>query len=93
MWDKELSGLGYWARGQHEHLLIATRGNPPKPPTDRLSPSVIRERRREHSRKPDKAYENIERMYPGLPKIELFARRGRPGWDVWGNEAPQEVAS
>jgi len=27
-------------------------------------------------------------MYPELPKIELFARTRRPGWDVWGNEAP-----
>jgi N6-adenosine-specific RNA methylase IME4 len=30
----------------------------------------------------------IERLYPNLPKMELF-RRGppRPGWDAWGNEA------
>jgi N6-adenosine-specific RNA methylase IME4 len=32
-----------------------------------------------HSRKPDEAYEMIERMYPELPKIELFARQERPG--------------
>jgi hypothetical protein len=43
-------------------------------------------RAREHSRKPDEAYALIEAMYPGLPKIELFARQQRPGWDVWGNE-------
>ena len=48
--------------------------------------SVIRERRREHSRKPDEAYDIIERMYPELPKIELFARNTRRGWDAWGNE-------
>ena len=30
----------------------------------------------------------IERLYPTLPKIELFARgKARPGWDAWGNEA------
>ena len=28
VWDKEAIGLGYWVRGQHEHLLIATKGNP-----------------------------------------------------------------
>ena len=39
----------------------------------------------EHSRKPDEAYELIERMYPELPKIE-FARQARPGWAAWGNE-------
>jgi N6-adenosine-specific RNA methylase IME4 len=28
-WDKEIIGTGYWARNQHEHLLIAVRGDPP----------------------------------------------------------------
>ena len=29
----------------------------------------------------------IERLYPALPKIELFARgKPRPGWCAWGNE-------
>jgi N6-adenosine-specific RNA methylase IME4 len=43
--------------------------------------------RREHSRKPDEAYEIIERMYPELPKIELFARGKRENWAAWGNQA------
>ena len=50
--------------------------------------SMIRVARREHSRKPDEAYELIERMYPDLPKIELFARQAREGWAAWGNQAP-----
>jgi N6-adenosine-specific RNA methylase IME4 len=47
--------------------------------------------RREHSRKPE-AYELIEQMYPELPKIELFARQRRNGWDAWGNEFPGDEA-
>jgi N6-adenosine-specific RNA methylase IME4 len=47
---------------------------------------VINAPRREHSRKPDEAYEMVEAMYPELPKIELFARQARPGWRAWGNE-------
>jgi N6-adenosine-specific RNA methylase IME4 len=47
---------------------------------------VIRERRREHSRKPEASYALIERMFPDLPKLELFARQARSGWDAWGNE-------
>jgi N6-adenosine-specific RNA methylase IME4 len=39
-----------------------------------------------HSEKPEAAYEMIERAYPGLPRIELFARAKRDGWSVWGNE-------
>jgi hypothetical protein len=38
------------------------------------------------SQKPDEAYELIERMYPDLPKIELFARQTRLGRAAWGNE-------
>jgi N6-adenosine-specific RNA methylase IME4 len=87
-WDKGETGTGYWARNQHELLLIATRGDMRSPPEDRRPPSVIRAPRREHSRKPDEAYEYIERMYPELPKIELFARARRPGFEAWGNEAP-----
>jgi hypothetical protein len=33
------------------------------------------------------------RLYPTLPKIELFARgKARPGWDAWGNEAEPQPA-
>ena len=32
-----------------------------------------------------RAYEIIEAVSPG-PRLELFARAPRPGWDVWGNE-------
>jgi N6-adenosine-specific RNA methylase IME4 len=89
VWIKESIGQGWWFRQQHEHLLIATRGSmPPPPPQARVS-SVIEAPRREHSRKPDEAYAMIERMYPDLPKIELFARHRRDGWDAWGNEVEQ----
>jgi N6-adenosine-specific RNA methylase IME4 len=96
VWVKDLDlseaarrfGLGFYCRTQHEHLLIATRGERLHPSPSDLSSSVIHAPRREHSRKPDEAYALIERMYPELPKIELFARGpARPGWDVWGNEA------
>jgi N6-adenosine-specific RNA methylase IME4 len=86
-WVKDKIGLGFYVRNQHEILLVAKRGNPPTPrPADRLS-SVISAACREHSRKPDEAYELIERMYPELPRIELFARGTRPGWAAWGNQA------
>lgn len=52
---------------------------------------------REHSRKPDLFIEWIEKLYPNTAKIELNAREeegkpvARPGWKVWGNEAPREA--
>lgn len=48
--------------------------------------NLIREGSREHSRKPDYAYEMLEDMFKDSEKIELFARRKRDGWDCWGNE-------
>jgi N6-adenosine-specific RNA methylase IME4 len=88
VWVKDRAGLGYWVRNQHELLLIARRGDMPTPAPDSRPPSVIHAPRREHSRKPDETYALIERIYPDLPRIELFARHRRPGWDAWGNELP-----
>lgn len=45
----------------------------------------------QHSRKPDEFYALVERMSPG-PYIDLFARRKRDGWDVWGDEVGEGVA-
>ena len=42
--------------------------------------------KREHSRKPDEAYELIEGMYPDAVRLELFARTQRDGWTAMGNE-------
>lgn len=88
VWDKERMGMGYYARQQHELLLIATRGAVPVPEPRNRPPSVVRVRRdNEHSAKPAEFYELIERMYPDLAKIELFARNTRGGWAAWGNQA------
>jgi N6-adenosine-specific RNA methylase IME4 len=94
VWDKQSSIPGRYIRQQHEHLLIARRGEFPTPPEKDRPRSIISSPRRGHSQKPDEAYELIERMYPDLPKIELFARgEARPGWTVWGNEARKRGAS
>ena len=86
VWIKDKIGMGYYARQQHELLLISTRGALPVPlPQNRVS-SVIEAPRVQHSQKPEKLYSIIEKMYPDRTKIELFSRRQRAGWDMWGNE-------
>lgn len=92
VWDKEVAGLGYWTRGQHEKLLICSRGKFPDFHGADCPVSVYRERRGEHSAKPDYFAALIEKLTPGLPRIELFARGPRPGWDVWGNQAAADPA-
>lgn len=87
VWVKDRIGMGYYARQQHELLLIATKGTPPTPaPSDR-PPSVVTAPRLEHSAKPNEFRKLIEQMYPTLPRIELFARERDEGWQAWGNQA------
>ena len=81
-------GPGYWLTGEHEILMLGTRGQPPAPAQGGQWPSVFIAPVAEHSAKPERAYELIETYFPNLPKIELNARARRPGWDVWGAEAP-----
>jgi N6-adenosine-specific RNA methylase IME4 len=90
VWVKDRFGMGVYVRQQHELLLIGKRGLGIVPDPSKLSSSIIEAARGAHSRKPDEAYEMIEAMYPSLPKIELFARQARRGWDAWGNEAPDD---
>ena len=79
-------GTGYWNRNAHELLLVGTRGEVPAPAQGDQPASVIEARVQGHSVKPAHFAEMIERMFPHVPKLEMFARAPRPGWDVWGNE-------
>jgi len=44
-----------------------------------------------HSAKPREFFELVEMVSPG-PRVELFARQARAGWDAWGSEAPESIA-
>jgi len=87
-------GAGHALRECGEPYIIAKIGSPPFP--DKSIPALILEPRRESGRKPDIAYQNAERMAPkGLPKLDMFSRQERPGWDAFGNEVGKfgEVAA
>ncbi len=82
-------GTGYALRSANEPFLIGRMGSP------RLSRSVrsaLMAPVREHSRKPDLAFSEAERLIApqaGIhaPRLlELFSRQSRKGWDAWGNE-------
>lgn len=93
IWDKEVAGTGYWGRDRHELLLIGRRGNAVAPLPGTQPETVYRERKTRHSAKPDWFAGQIERLYPGVAKIELFCRTPRPGWDVWGFESGEREAA
>lgn len=81
--EEIFTGTGYTTRKCVEDLLLFRRGQPKR--VSRSVHEVIIAPRREHSRKPDEAYERIEQFCDG-PYADVFSRQSRPGWDSFGNE-------
>lgn len=92
VWVKDKIGMGYWARSRHELVLIATRGKFPTPAPKNRFDSVIEAPVGKHSAKPVELYERIEKMFPKLAKVEMFARAPRKSWFGWGNQAAAAAA-
>lgn len=93
-WRKIMSnGMGFWFRGQTEHLLFGVRG---QVKAFRFQRANFHESKCErHSKKPDYFRELIssavEKSLPGARKIELFARLESAGWSVFGNEVENSI--
>lgn len=77
-------GTGYRLRSASEPFFLATNGNPE---TCRSVRTVIEGPLREHSRKPDEAYREAERLMPHARRLDMFGRQTREGWTTWGKEA------
>lgn len=82
-------GMGYWTRANAEICLLATKGHPKRQAKN--IHQVIISHVEEHSKKPEEARRRIEALMGDVPRIELFARRTSPGWDVWGNEVVSDI--
>ena len=85
-WRKIMSlGMGFWFRGQTEHILVGIKGNIK---AFRLQEAnFIQAKALKHSHKPEESYNLIERATKALsPKLELFATKERDGWDCIGYE-------
>lgn len=91
------SGMGHWTLSNVELCLLFTRGRPARKSRSvkqviasvgqlELFPPLVAPIT-EHSAKPHEQYGRIEALLDG-PYLELFARNAAPGWDTWGNEAP-----
>lgn len=89
-WNK-LGGLTLFGFNRRtEFALYGYRGKISVTKTGDSFPTVFEERATIHSAKPQRMYELIEAKTPS-PRLELFARRKRLGWDVWGNEVDSDV--
>ena len=89
IWNK-ITGIpaAFTVRYGHEYFLYMYKG--------KLTPVAVKERGKihtvfseqvkRHSQKPEISFEIINRLYPNLKKLELYARTERDGYDCWGNE-------
>ena len=96
VWDKRTRtgkrafGAGHYFRGAHELVLFGVRGRCPA--LSRRERTIFEGEVGPHSRKPEALQDHAELVSPG-PRLELFARRQRPGWTCWGNEVPADLAA
>jgi N6-adenosine-specific RNA methylase IME4 len=101
IWGLRNPGMGTSSiANDHEPCLIARRGRDVLTATTPLgvwfwkqvyewNPKA-RVPMKKHSAKPPGFFELVEQVAPE-PRLEMFAREQRLGWDTWGNEALQHV--
>ena len=91
IWNK-VTGIpaAFTVRYGHEYLLYMYKGKLLPVATNERGKihTVFTEQVQKHSKKPEISYDIINRLYPNLKKLELYAREERDGYDVWGNEVP-----
>lgn len=90
VWNKPNAGLGRILRPAHELIMVGRRGaarlNEISARTVQEWQQVYENGSKKHSAKPDGSFDFIESLSEG-PRLEMFSRRGRLGWDSWGDES------
>jgi len=92
-WCKAPMGLGQGGAycPTTEFLLLGRKGKMPKGKKREDSTWWQVKRQKRHSQKPEFFQDMIERVTDG-PRLEMFARREREGWDVFGNEVENSIS-
>lgn len=88
VWTKPQLGMGSYLRNTCEYFIVATRGRPRRVAFNVRS--NFEAPRGKHSRKPDAFYSIVEKFCTG-PRLDMFAREAKSGWDSWGNESPTKT--
>ncbi len=90
-WCKTPMGLGQGGIfcPTTEFILLGRKGKMPK--VKRINTTWWNIKRTKiHSKKPEYFQDLIETV-TDEPRLEMFARRKRTGWDVWGNEVESDI--
>jgi N6-adenosine-specific RNA methylase IME4 len=91
-WCKKPKGKGLGGQfGSTTEFILYSRRGSSEMGRRRIHPSTWFEwERGAHSVKPEAFQDLVEAKFPG-PRLELFARRPRDGWSVWGNEVDCDI--
>lgn len=94
-WKKPGLGVGRF-RCNTEHVLVARKGSRHGQPfglggrhAQATAGTLFEWPRGRHSEKPADFFALVEEMSPA-PRLEMFARTRRPGWDAWGDEVEEK---
>jgi N6-adenosine-specific RNA methylase IME4 len=89
-WHKPSLGMGNYFRGCTEQVLFGVKGSQPLRRHD-VGTHFEAPRGERHSEKPEAFYQLVETCSHG-PFIDLFGRKGREGWVVWGENGAESRA-
>jgi N6-adenosine-specific RNA methylase IME4 len=82
-------GLGQRMRCDAEIVLLCTLGKVPLP--IKKHRQTLYAPRTKHSAKPDLFYQQLEAEQTASPKLDMFARVRRDGWDVYGDQVSGSI--
>jgi N6-adenosine-specific RNA methylase IME4 len=89
-WDKT-NGIPCWGfKRNTEFILYGYKGKITVNQRGKFIHTIYTEKLTTHSKKPKIIYEVLENNTPE-PRLEMFARDKRNGWDVWGNEVESDI--
>ena len=80
-----------WTLKSSEICLLGVKGAMGKYKKSNNVRQLIQAERTKHSKKPNEARKRIENLFGDIPKIELFAREKKEGWESWGNEIESDI--
>ena len=85
--EKQRIMLGRYTRSNAEFVLIGKKGGGIKRKNNAIR-QVIFSIPGKHSQKPNDVNERIDKLYPRIKKIEMFARNKtkKSNWDYWGDQ-------
>jgi len=77
-------GIGCYTNNNTEYVLLGRVGKYQRANTGVRK--IIEAPKMGHSQKPPEVADRIVKLIGDLPRIELFARDRKEGWEAWGNE-------